>query len=291
MVFTPSDSSLEAMLRNVGDLTFRRRIVTILEFLQLNDSDYILDAGCGEGFYVMLITHLTKAKTAAIDGNPSLISKARQWVGQNDLVSWHVGDLMTLPFGDKTFSKIICSEVLEHLPDPVATLRELRRVLRDDGIMALTVPNHAYPFLFDPLNWIREHLGLGHFSSQNEWTGGLWANHLRLYTAAELTHDLTAGGFAIRDLRALTRYCLPFQQLILYAGKQAYTRLPVPESVRIGMEKFEYRKAESAASWHPTRLILRAGLSVLRTVDRLNEHPLPVDGAAMHLAAKVVKSQ
>lgn len=291
MAFTSTDPTLDNMLRNVGDLTFRRRIVTILEFLQLRDNDYVLDAGCGEGFYVMLMTRLTKAKIAAIDGNDSLITTARQWVGKNDLVSWHVGDLIKLPFADKTFSKIICSEVLEHLPDPVATLRELRRVLRDDGVMAVTVPNHRYPLLFDPLNWVREHLGLGHFSSRNLWLGGLWANHVRLYTARELTRDLTAGGLDIQEMRALTRYCLPFQQLLLFAGKQMYTRLPVPESVRIGMEKFEYQKAGTTSSWHPAQLLVRAGLNLLRAVDRFNERSLPLHGTAMHLAAKVVKSQ
>lgn len=281
---------LEPFLKKVGDLTFRRRILTIFSYLQPTDDDVIFDAGCGEGFYVMLLSQLTQAKIIAMDGNPALIAKATQWVGPNKNVEWHVGDLVDLPFPNRHFSKIICSEVLEHLPDPVATLRELHRVLKDDGLLAITVPNHRYPFLFDPLNWTREHIGLGHFPSDNEWLGGLWANHLRLYTAEELQHHITQAGFTINDIRALTRYCLPFQQLLLYAGKQAYTKLPVPESVRVGMEKFEWQKTPTTTSWHPAQALLRSGLGVLRAVDRLNKRPLPLTGTAMHLAAKVVKT-
>lgn len=289
MTLTGTDPRLAPLLCNVGDLTFRRRILTIIDYLQITDHDVIFDAGCGEGFYVMLLAQLTRARIVAMDGNPTLIAKAKRWVGNNPRVEWHVQDLIDLPFPEKMFSKIICSEVLEHLPHPVATLKELHRVLKDDGVLAVTVPNHRYPFLFDPLNWIREHLGLGHFPATNEWLGGLWANHLRLYTVAELRHDLTSGGFTVHTLRALTRYCLPFQQLILYTGKQAYTRLPVPQSVRIGMEKFEYQKASTTTSWHPARLTLRAGLGLLRAVDRFNEQALSVDGTALHLAARVTK--
>lgn len=291
MTLTSADPRLEPMLRNVGDLTFRRRIVTIIDYLQITDDDVIFDAGCGEGFYVMLLSHLTKAHIVAMDGNPKLIDNAKRWVGPNPRVTWQVRDLIDLPFSDQTFSKVICSEVLEHLPDPVATLRELRRVLKDDGVLAITVPNHRYPLLFDPLNWVREHLGLGHFSSQNEWLGGLWANHLRLYTNEELTKHLTAAGFAVKDMRAMTRYCLPFQQLILYAGKQAYTRLPVPASVRHGMEKFEWKQSAAPARANPAQLVLRTGLGLLRAVDRFNERSFPVNGTAMHLAAKVVKTR
>ncbi len=274
------------LLRNVGDLTFRRRILTILEYLApITAEDVILDAGCGEGFYVMLLAELTPARVIGIDANPQLIRKAREWIQENHRAELRVGDVTSVPANDHTFTKIICSEVLEHLPDPVAALHELRRVLLPGGTLAVTVPNHRYPALFDPLNWVREHLGLGHFSKDNEWLGGLWANHLRLYTPEILAAHLREGGFVVEDMRALTRACVPFQQLILYAGKQAYTRLPVPESVRAGMEKFEWRREENR-SWHPTRGILRGGLALLRAVDRRNDQGVPLDGPAVHLAAR-----
>lgn len=277
------------LLRNVGDLTFRRRILTILEYLApIAAEDVILDAGCGEGFYVMLLAELTPARVVGIDVNPQLIRKAREWIGENPRVELRVGDVASVPCPDHTFTKIVCSEVLEHLPDPVAVLHELRRVLLPSGTLAVTVPNHRYPFFFDPLNWVREHVSLGHFSKDNEWLGGLWANHLRLYTPELLAEHLGAGGFQVEDMRALTRACVPFQSLILYAGRQAYTRLPAPESVRATMEKFAWRESQEQP-WSLPRAILRGGLKVFQAVDRRNERMLSLDGPSVHLAAKARK--
>jgi SAM-dependent methyltransferase len=50
------------------------------------------------------------------------------------------GNAMTLPFNDKTFDKIVCSEVLEHVLDDEQATRELFRVLKDDGELAVSVP-------------------------------------------------------------------------------------------------------------------------------------------------------
>lgn len=285
-----NDPRLDKVLSNVGDLTFRRRIVTILEYLAVTEEDVVLDAGCGEGFYVMLLTQLTKAKVYGLDGNKKLIDRAQKWVGDTPQAVLQVGDVGQLPYPDKTFSKIICSEVLEHLPDPPQTLHEIRRVLKDDGVLAVTVPNHHYPALFDPLNWVRESLGLGHFSANNEWLGGLWANHIRLYTPKLLEQHITEGGFVVSDMRAMSRYCIPFQQLILFGGRQFFTKLPVSESVRVGMEKFEWEQAAAKTSWHPAQVILRTGLGLLRAVDSFNNQPLPLNGPAVHLATKLTKA-
>jgi SAM-dependent methyltransferase len=50
------------------------------------------------------------------------------------------GDAMRLPFADETFDAILCTEVLEHLPDPEAAIAEFARVLRPDGLLLVTVP-------------------------------------------------------------------------------------------------------------------------------------------------------
>ena len=50
---------------------------------------------------------------------------------------------MRLPFADATFDRVICSEVLEHLPDDRTAMGELARVLRPGGTMAMTVPRYG----------------------------------------------------------------------------------------------------------------------------------------------------
>jgi SAM-dependent methyltransferase len=51
-----------------------------------------------------------------------------------------VGDALTLPFPDATFDRIICAEVLEHVPDDRAAMAEVARVLKPGGTAAVTVP-------------------------------------------------------------------------------------------------------------------------------------------------------
>ena len=59
------------------------------------------------------------------------------------------GDALALPFPDGTFDRVIASEVLEHIPDDTAAMRELARVLRPGGTMAVTVPR-CVP---EAINW------------------------------------------------------------------------------------------------------------------------------------------
>ncbi|MEM0385482.1 MAG: class I SAM-dependent methyltransferase [Nitrososphaeria archaeon] len=52
-----------------------------------------------------------------------------------------VADAHFLPFKDQSFSEIICTEVLEHLESPIKALKEMRRVLKNNGVIVVTVPN------------------------------------------------------------------------------------------------------------------------------------------------------
>ena len=49
-----------------------------------------------------------------------------------------------LPFADRTFDLVVCNDILEHLLDPLSVLKDAIRVLRDDGTVVVSVPNHFY---------------------------------------------------------------------------------------------------------------------------------------------------
>jgi SAM-dependent methyltransferase len=52
-----------------------------------------------------------------------------------------------LPFPDRSFDLIVCKDILEHLMEPIQVLSEAKRVLRDDGCIVISIPNHFYwPF-------------------------------------------------------------------------------------------------------------------------------------------------
>lgn len=65
-----------------------------------------------------------------------------------------VADVVEMPFEDKCFDAVICSEVFEHLPDPVSAVRELQRVLKPGGRLILTT-RFAFPIHDAPGDFLR----------------------------------------------------------------------------------------------------------------------------------------
>src|SRR5262249_41741994 len=92
------------------------------------------------------------------------------------------GDARALPFGDRSFDSVLCTQVLEHVVDPRATLREIGRVLRSGGRLVLTCPGtwpaHEVPHDYWRFTrWGLEHLfdeaGFASYAIRAE--GGTWA--------------------------------------------------------------------------------------------------------------------
>lgn len=263
---------LDLILSKVGDLNFRRRIITLLDYLDIQSEDKVLDAGCGEGFYVMILREIFDCEVWAIDYDPHILEMAKKWFHRDDKkIHWQQADLTALSFKDESFDKIICSEVLEHIPEDGRAVSELYRVLKKGGKIGATVPNHNYPFLWDPLNWIRERLELGHFNADNGFWGGIWAlGHQRLYYPYEIKHLLENEKFKVQKMKGLTHYGVPFNHMILYLGKQFYSRLPVPESVRQAMEKFEWKPSEKKSKSFVS-VLLNSVLALFKWVDHFND--------------------
>ena len=98
----------------------------------------VLDAGCGDG------RHLAAAagrgcRVVGIDYDPGELRSARAKAPHADLI---VADATRLPFQSAAFDTVICTETLEHLPDDRGAMREMARVLRDDGAFLGAVPSH-----------------------------------------------------------------------------------------------------------------------------------------------------
>lgn len=282
----PADR-LDWILSKAGDMSFRRRVITICEYLDPSPDDLILDAGCGEGFVSIVLEHVYGCRVVGFDADDNILNQgiSRKKGGGGN--SWLMSDVTMLPFGESVFDGIVCSEVLEHVDNDLAAVRELGRVLKPGGTLAVAVPCLNYPGLWDPMNRIRESMGLGHFDPENGFWGGLWASHLRLYTLEQLTAVVNRSeDFRIDRAEGLTRFCLPFNHMILWTMKQMYTRLSATSAVHRSMEKFEYDSGESSLPAYLASLALR----LFRAVDARNDDSRGPENPCVNLAVRAVKS-
>ena len=208
-----------AILQKEVDPAFRRRAKAVIKNLCLKNGDKILEVGCGRGFYAHIIgVFFPKTSYIGIDINGEYLRTAKVFA-QASNVNFRKTDATKLPFADKVFDKIICSEVLEHIKNDRMALSELYRVLRPNGIAVITVPNKNYPFLWDPINWILERFFHTHIPSHILWLAGIWAYHVRLYGEDELLEKVKKQGFKIIKITRTTRFCFPFAHFLLGIGK------------------------------------------------------------------------
>jgi len=221
-------NQLSCLLHNTGDIAFKRRVKSIVQGLEIQDQDRVLDCGCGEGFYLKIISELSRCQLCGFDCDEEVLSRARQ-----ELDSFRVqliqGDIYKLPFHDGEFDKIIFSEVLEHLPDDVKALSEVKRVLKPGGVLFITVPNSNYPFFWDPINKILEIVF--HIHIKNGFWAGIWNMHKRLYTKDEITGAIKRAGFKIVYFQSLTHYCIPFNHLFLNGMKRLLNTGILPKAI------------------------------------------------------------
>lgn len=123
-----------------------------LNHLGLSPGDRVLDLGCGEGRHVHGLYLLGGLDIVGVDLDEASLEKAADGLAtlpqpagvETGKVTFETGNATALRFEDDHFDAIICSEVLEHLPDYPAALAEIRRVLKPDGRLCISVP-HAWP--------------------------------------------------------------------------------------------------------------------------------------------------
>jgi ubiquinone/menaquinone biosynthesis C-methylase UbiE len=160
--------------------------------LGLRDGDKILDLGCGFGRHAFEAAR-RGANVVALDAGRDEVEgvaatfAAMLEAGELTSGTLHAtcvqGDALHLPFPDGVFDRVICSEVLEHIPGDEQAMGELARVLRSGGTMAITVPR----FMPELVNWALS-------DAYHNVPGG----HIRIYRRSVLERRLRSVGMRVR---------------------------------------------------------------------------------------------
>ena len=112
----------------------------------------VLDLGCGTGELAEAIAAAGMRPTGC-DISPEMLHRAVA-ANPSGTIDWIQldSDWRILPFEAKTFDAVVAASVLEYVDDPVAVLRECRRVLRPGGVVLCTVPDPRHPIRW--LEWL-----------------------------------------------------------------------------------------------------------------------------------------
>lgn len=112
----------------------------------LSPGQRLLDVGCGPGtITVDLAALVAPGEVVALDREAAMLDEVEQLAAARDLdnVTTAVGDTYALGFDDGTFDVVHAHQLLQHLSDPVAALREMRRVARRGGVVAVRDADYA----------------------------------------------------------------------------------------------------------------------------------------------------
>lgn len=108
-----------------------------LRRLELHRGESLLDVGCGTGVLLEAISaSVPDAKLAGVDPSPEMLELARNRLGEGVLLKQSHAE--SLPFADQAFDVVVSTNAFHYFRDPVGALKEMARVLRPNGLLAIT---------------------------------------------------------------------------------------------------------------------------------------------------------
>lgn len=136
-----------------------REKLIVQEIQKLNKKNYFLEVGCAQGHYLSKAIKKTK-HTYGVDVSKDFIEKSKK-----TKAICFVSSAEKLPFKKEMFNIVLCTEVLEHVPNWKKAVKEIKRVLKKGGHAIITIPLEKAVFwrigsIFFPPKKTRGHINL-----------------------------------------------------------------------------------------------------------------------------------
>lgn len=201
-----------------------------------------LDVGCGWGWAIKYFRDIG-VEMHGFDVTHNILKGSISFCGIENLL---IADGEKIPYKKDTFDLLFSWHVIEHVPHPEIFLKEIKRVLRDDGLLVIGVPNdRALDILpFRPLRYL-----LNEKSNKIQKIIKLMTyhdiGHEREYTKDEIKNELIGAGFEILQINTCI-FTFPFLSQFLRTISPSMSKRLFPTPKRIFTGQFmpqQFREA------------------------------------------------
>jgi ubiquinone/menaquinone biosynthesis C-methylase UbiE len=132
----------------------------LIELAGLQPGDRVLDVACGTGVVTRLAAERVGAGglVAGLDVTPGMLEVARSETPSGMSIEWYEASAESMPLPDEAFDVVLCQMGLQFIPDKLAALGEMRRVLRSGGRTLITTPGPKPPLFAIMTEALASHL-------------------------------------------------------------------------------------------------------------------------------------
>lgn len=181
-----------------------------------------LEVGPGSGIYLPVLCELF-SEVSGVDIETAYLDHARPLLEKYPHLSLQVDDITHSKLPPHSFDLILCTEVIEHIPDSQRALAEMRKLLKPGGVLILSTPQRYSPlelaakvaFLPGVIQLVRRIYGEAILDS----------GHINLMTEAEVTKQLLQAGLAIEERHKTGMYLPLIAEFARNKGLQLEQRL------------------------------------------------------------------
>lgn len=200
-------SKLKSKPHPTNFLAYRRPLKRLAPYRQYSR---LLDVGCFTGHFLLAAR---EAGWQQVEGT-EISSQAIEYAREQYHLTLHEGDLLSLDLPSDAFDAVTLFDVIEHVSDPLGTLRRVYQLLRPGGVLYLDTPHFT---------------SLPRFLFNKEWSV-FFPWHRTYFSANNMSLALEQCGFRVRDLRAVGIFPLSrFNAWQSYQAADAIRAAPAPQ--------------------------------------------------------------